>query len=393
MTRTLDYLVVALLFVAPLEARAVFINEVMSNPGQFGDWNGDGSGSSVADEYVELVNPAALQVDISGWTLSDALEVRHVFEAGTILPAGGSIVVFGGGTVSCACGLAAIASTGALGLSNEGDSVVLEDATAAQDSVTFGVATAGQSFNRNPDASDTAPLVLHSVVTGAVGGGSPGRRTDNTPFPAAPLVLPFLNELLPNPNTAVNDWNLDGIGDDAGDEFVEIVNPADGTAIDLGNWTLSDGVLVRHVFAAETLLLPGESIVVIGHGTPAGIPGLAVAASTGSLGLSNSGGDTITLRHGNLIVSEAFYLDQIPDESWNRSPDADLTATQFVLHSSIAVGGSLSSPGRHVDGTPFAAPEPDGAALAVIGALGLLVRCVRCSGESRSEPPPDGIAS
>ena len=392
MTRTL-YLVVALLLVAPVEARAVFINEVMASPGQFGDWNGDGSGSPVADEYVELVNPAAFQVDISGWTLSDALGVRHVFEAGTILPAGGSIVVFGGGTVSCACGLATTASTGALALANEGDSVILEDATALQDSVTFGVATAGQSFNRNPDASDTAPLVLHSVVTGAVGGGSPGRRADNSQFPAAPLVLPFVNEFLPNPNTVVNDWNLDGIGDDMGDEFVEIVNPADGIPIDLSNWTLSDEVLIRHVFAAGTLLPPGASIVVIGNGTPAGIPGLAVAASTGALGLTNAGGDTITLRYGNLVASEASYLDQTPDESWNRSPDADPAATQFVLHSSIATGESLSSPGRRVDGTPFAAPEPAGAVFAALGALGWLVRCVRGSGESRSEPPPDGIAS
>lgn len=392
MTRTLR-LLATLLLVAPFEARAVFINEVMASPGQFGDWNGDGAGSSVNDEYVELVNPAAFQVDISGWTLSDALDVRHVFEAGTILPAGGSIVIFGGGTVICACGHAATTSTGALALANDGDSVILEDATATQDSVTFGVATAGQSFNRNPDASDTAPLVLHSVVTGAVGGGSPGRRADNSPFPAAPLVLPFLNEWLPNPNTAVNDWNLDGIGDDAGDEFVEIVNPADGTAIDLGNWTLSDGVLVRHVFAAGTLLPPGESIVVIGRGTPAGIPGLAVAASTNSLGLTNAGGDTITLRYGNLVTSEASYLEQTPDESWNRSPDADPAATQFVLHSSIATGESLSSPGRRVDGTPFAAPEPDGAALAAIGALGWLVRCARGFGESRSESPRDAVPS
>jgi len=199
---------VAFLFAAPFAARAVFINEVMSNPG-FGDWNGDGAAAVADDEYLELVNPDSFQVDISGWTLSDAIAVRHVFAVGTILPAGGSIVVFGGGNVSIAAGLATTASTGALVLTNAGDSVFLDNATGMEDSVTFGPATAGQSFNRYPDASAGAPLVLHAVVSGAGVNGSPGRRADLAQFAAAPLVLPFINEWLPNPDTAVNDWNLD----------------------------------------------------------------------------------------------------------------------------------------------------------------------------------------
>jgi hypothetical protein len=46
-------------------------------------------------------------------------------------------------------------------------------------------------------------------------------------------------------------------------EFVELVNIGDGTA-NLGGWTLSDRVSVRHTFAAGTTLLPGKALVVFG---------------------------------------------------------------------------------------------------------------------------------
>ncbi|MBN1846642.1 MAG: lamin tail domain-containing protein, partial [Sedimentisphaerales bacterium] len=43
------------------------------------------------EEYIELVNPNAYAVDITGWTLDDAVE--HTFPPGTVIPAGGSMYV------------------------------------------------------------------------------------------------------------------------------------------------------------------------------------------------------------------------------------------------------------------------------------------------------------
>ena len=41
----------------------------------------------------------ATPLDISGYTISDLVDVRHTFPAGTVVPAGGAVVVFGGARV------------------------------------------------------------------------------------------------------------------------------------------------------------------------------------------------------------------------------------------------------------------------------------------------------
>ncbi|HEY0195913.1 MAG TPA: lamin tail domain-containing protein, partial [Kofleriaceae bacterium] len=64
----------------------VFINEVLANE----------PGSDPVGEFVELVNSGTGDQDLSGWTISDSMQVRHVFAAGTVLRAGQAIAVFGG---------------------------------------------------------------------------------------------------------------------------------------------------------------------------------------------------------------------------------------------------------------------------------------------------------
>ncbi len=68
-----------------------------------------------ADRSLERVTLSG-RGDLSGWTLSDATQVRHVFPRGTTLGEGG-LTVTGGG-----------ASSGGLSLNNPGDAVVLRDA-------------------------------------------------------------------------------------------------------------------------------------------------------------------------------------------------------------------------------------------------------------------------
>ncbi|HYE31804.1 MAG TPA: lamin tail domain-containing protein [Methylomirabilota bacterium] len=48
------------------------------------------------DEYVELVNFGSSAVDLSGWTIGDTLQIRHLFSPGTILQAAQAAVVYGG---------------------------------------------------------------------------------------------------------------------------------------------------------------------------------------------------------------------------------------------------------------------------------------------------------
>ncbi|MEO7735219.1 MAG: lamin tail domain-containing protein, partial [Kofleriaceae bacterium] len=157
----------------PPEGRA-FINEVLANePG--GDING---------EFIELVNSGTSDADLSGWTLSDSAQVRHTFAAGTVLPAGRALAVFGG-TSGLPAGLAnaIAASSGSLGLGNSGDTVTLASPSGTVDSVTYTSVLSnvdGVSMNRNPDGDAAGTFVLHTALTTAM--RSPGVRATGAAF-------------------------------------------------------------------------------------------------------------------------------------------------------------------------------------------------------------------
>ncbi len=175
------------------------INEYLADPadGLAGDANGDGTRSSASDEFVEILNRSGEPFDISGYKLSDADAVRHVFAAGTIVPPFEAVVVFGGGTPTGAFGNAADnhmvfkASTGGLSLNNGGDTIRLQDAQGhVVQEIKFGAAEggAGQSINRDPDG-DGATFTLHTIV--AADGSrlfSPGAKAAGQTFTIKPIV-------------------------------------------------------------------------------------------------------------------------------------------------------------------------------------------------------------
>ncbi len=149
----------------------------------------------------------------------------------------------------------------------------------------------------------------------------------------------------------VNEILANEAGSDPAGEFVELVNVG-GSAADLSGWALSDSAQVRHRFATGTSLAAGATLVVFGKAT--GIPvGLAnaTAASTGTLGLSNSG-DTVSLFDAASASVDVFTygasLSSTDGVSMNRSPDRTAGAG-FVLHTSLSTASS--SPGHSVDGT------------------------------------------
>ena len=80
------------------------INEVYASGAE--DANQDGVGNRSNDEFIEIVNVSEIPIDISGFmikefaALSGFTPAQHVFPAGTILPDGCAIVVFGGGIAS-----------------------------------------------------------------------------------------------------------------------------------------------------------------------------------------------------------------------------------------------------------------------------------------------------
>ena len=175
------------------------INEYLADPPDSlaGDANGDGTRSASADEFIEILNRSGEPFDISGYKISDADAVRHVFAAGAIVPPFEAVVVFGGGTSTGSFGNAAEnhmvfrASTGGLSLNNGGDTISLQDAQGhVVQEIKFGAAEGGasQSINRDPDG-DGATFTLHTIV--AADGTrlfSPGAKAAGQTFTIKPIV-------------------------------------------------------------------------------------------------------------------------------------------------------------------------------------------------------------
>jgi len=79
-----------------------------------------------------------------------------------------------------------------------------------------------------------------------------------------------LNEYMADPISAngdIFDSNLDGTAHAGEDEYIEFVNIMP-TSLDISGWTVSDTAMVRHTFAAGTILNSGQAIVLFGGGTP-----------------------------------------------------------------------------------------------------------------------------
>jgi len=166
----------------------LLLNEVLYDPPADlpGDANQDGVRDPLADEFVELYNDGP-EIDISGYTLSDATMVRHTFASGSIVPQNGVLVVFGGGNPAIGgFGNAnvLIASSGQLNLNNAGDVCILKDA-AGVELFRFDIAQysgdPNEAYTRNPDL--TGNFVLHSAIPEANGAlFTPGLRLNRTPF-------------------------------------------------------------------------------------------------------------------------------------------------------------------------------------------------------------------
>ena len=343
----------------PAEPAVWIINEILADPasGDAGDANGDGVRDSSEDEFVEIVNVSGAPIDISGWTVSDAVGQRHVFDMGTVVPDQCGVIVFGGGIPTGKFGAMAVqtASTGFLGFNNSGDSVSLSDGVGIVASAGYGSEGGdNQSLTLDPDIVGTS-FVKHSVATGSGGAlYSPGTKIDGAQFSGCPSLW-VINEIHADPASGLSgDANGDGTRNGAGDEFVEIVNNT-GSDADISGWTLADGFSVRHTFPSGSVVYDGCSVVVFGGGEPSGGFGnsLVQMASGGSLGLNN-GGDDVTLGNGTSNVSTASYGSEGGDnQSLTLDPDID-GALPYAKHSTASgSGGALFSPGTKLDGTQF----------------------------------------
>lgn len=207
----------------------VYINEYCSDPffntPLIGlDTNGDGvlatSASQSNDEFVEIVNAGPSTVNMSGWQLSDQVLVRHTFANGTLIPPGGAIVVFGGGSVAnfntIGAGLGVLATSGSLGLNNTGDVISLVDPNTLTTIDTYQFMAVpsidngdGQSVVRSPEAPGS-PFVQIMTVTPTISHSAGYMNDGVTPY--LPATLP--TAIYPgNFSDIAIDVSFDGIAD------------------------------------------------------------------------------------------------------------------------------------------------------------------------------------
>lgn len=348
---------------APIVASGVVINEILADPdATLGDANGDGTVNTTQDEFVEIVNNTGAPLDVSGWTLSDGVSVRHTFPAGTVIADQCAALVFAGGTPTGVFGGAVVqvASSGSLGLNNGGDSVTLSDGVTNQAMAVYGAEGGNnQSLTLDPDITGAA-FVQHSTATGS--GGvlfSPGTSIDGSLLPGCFVAPPIvINEVNADPDAALGDANGDGAISTVDDEFVEIVNNT-GAPLDLSGWTLADGASVRHTFPAGTVIADQCAAVVFGGGTPTGGFGGATVqvASSGALGLNN-GGDSVVLNDGANDRAMAVYGAE-GGNNQSLTLDPDVSGAAFVQHTAAnGAAGALFSAGTRVNGNAFSGCNP-----------------------------------
>jgi len=182
----------------------LLLNEILFDPASdiTGDANGDGTRDSSQDEFIELINNSNAVLDISGYTISDASQLRHTFPVATIIPANGVLVVFGGGTPTGDFGgaMVQVSSEGDLNFSNSGDIITIkngnQDVVIMYDSSSTGINHGdNQSVTRSPDI--TGDFVLHTTANANLL-FSPGLKVDGSTLATQTFEIDNLG-LFPNP--------------------------------------------------------------------------------------------------------------------------------------------------------------------------------------------------
>ena len=226
------------------------------------------------EEFIEITNPHSKAIDISGWSLSDA--VTHQFKPGTVIPANGTLYVtpdvsvFRARATSPSAGEGNFVQGGYSGhLSNQGETIILTD--------DGGVLNSSLTYSGN--ASDAQSYLS-------------------------------ITELMYHPEP------------DGDAEFIELLNTSTSTTLDLTNVRFTSGVEFNFTGSAVTSLAPGERVLVVRdiaafeavHGT--GFPIAGVFQNNSKL--SNSD-DAVKLEDAlNNTILEFHYRD---DQGWPLAAD------------------------------------------------------------------------
>ena len=190
------------IYVPSAAEQQVAVTEFLANPtgkATDGHYNplhretpSDSNRISVEDEFVEIANLGQTEVDLAGWSLSDAVALRSNFYEGDVLAKRGAVIVYGGRSSGSepvlgddVLALPATEGTSGLGLNNSGDTITLRNADGhVIDRIQFGKPTGKGSMTRHPGLNGA--FADHSTVADAL--VSAGAWPSGSPFAEDPAV-------------------------------------------------------------------------------------------------------------------------------------------------------------------------------------------------------------
>lgn len=281
---------------------------------QFGTVDANPTGGNQDQEYIQLTNPNATAVDISGWRITGGID--YTLRAGTVIPAGGTMYI-----------AADVPSFRARSSGPRGGQMLFVQ---------------GNYSGRLSNFGSTLQLLAadNSLVSQINVPGTPGPYQGEVLFSEV-----HYHPADPPPGYVITDLQL---------EFIEIQNRTPA-AISLANWQVRDGVTYDFATGASiagnsTLLLvpfsPADATLAQEFRTLYDIdPGFAlVGPYSGQL---SNGGETVTLYAPNttpggqpLQVDRITWTDQAP---WPGEESADGGGQSLTRTAPTASGESVSS--------------------------------------------------
>ena len=269
-------------------------------------------------DYIEIYNPSAEAVDLSGCYLTDNEDDlrKWSFPQGTSVPAGGYLLVYASGGALGAAGEV----HASFKLASEGEPVILLDGEGrAISSVEYPALLSDQAYSLDEDGAYTTLLAP-----------TPGMA--NTAQSATALhsalagVGVYISEVMASPDAHPNDW-------------LEIYN-ASSQVVDLSGWGLSDDAATprKWRFPQDTLIQPGGYLTLFLSGTSGVTSGGVLSAS---FRLSADGGYGLTLSTADgRLVDRVFLPQQYTGVSYSRMQDGSFLYTdQYTPDDANATSG------------------------------------------------------
>ncbi|NNF10268.1 MAG: ExeM/NucH family extracellular endonuclease, partial [Acidimicrobiia bacterium] len=272
------------------------ITEVIQNPGAVSDANG---------EWFEIKNVSGTDIDIDGWTISDAGTDSHTIGGALVVPAGGYVVLGRNANTSTNGGVGVDYEYSSFFLGNGADEVVLEDPTSVEfDRIEYDGGAAwpdptGASMSLDPDSTSVTANNDGSnwcEATSAFGDGdlgTPGADNDVCADPEPETV--FIHDVQGSGSSVAiaGQVRVQGIvtalfeRDDVLDAF--FLQEEDVDAALEGNPATSEGIYV-YCRGNCPVVAPGDQVTVTGEAEEFfGMSQIDIAFGSGTATIESSG--------------------------------------------------------------------------------------------------------